>query len=116
MCYINDNRYLQNQIRNLSNAGKSQSFILNKLKQDGFSTTIVKDLLSAFDQESESSDLTRANKWLKKHSKGQFRNKDATLFYQKDLAALARAGFSYDTAKKALTTQTESDDDFFINQ
>lgn len=100
--YINDERVMQNQIRRLSSAGKSKSFILKKLKQDGFNENSLSSALSSFDEETSSSDLIRAVKWLKKHKKGQFRSKDSSLFYQKDLAALARAGFSYDTATKAL--------------
>lgn len=111
--YINDTRFAQNQIKKLSSNGKSKSFILNKLKQDGISSTLAQDLFFDFDKENESSDLTRAEKWLKKHKKGQFRSKDAALFYKKDLAALARAGFSYETAQKALKT-TPLDEDYFI--
>lgn len=110
--YIDDNRFIQNQIRRLSNAGKSKSFILNKLKQDGCSSSLISDYLNIFDEETSSSDLTRANNWLKKHKKGQFRSKDAPLFYKKDLSALARAGFSYETAKAALEVKQNQEDDY----
>lgn len=110
--YINDERFIQNQIRRLSNSGKSKSFILNKLKQDGLSPSLISNYLNIFDEETSSSDLTRANNWLKKHKKGQFRSKDASLFYQKDLAALARAGFSYEIAKTALEVTPCQEDDF----
>ena len=55
----------------------------------------------------------RAQKWLKKHRKGAYRRENAELFYQKDLAALARAGFSFDTATQALQTQPNKDDFYF---
>lgn len=112
--YLNDERFAKIQIKNLSQAGKSKSFILNKLKTSGISNNISQELLNAYDEENESSDLTRAEKWLKKHKKGQFRTKDANAFYQKDLAALARAGFSYDIAQQALQTKADSFDDYFI--
>ena len=108
--YINDERFAQSQIKKLSSAGKSKSFILNKLKQAGIAGEIAKNLLSEFDLENESSDLTRAEQWLKKHRKGQFRSKNADEFYQKDLAALARAGFSYEIASSALKTKPSSDE------
>ena len=112
--YINDERFAQNQIKKLCSTGKSKSFILNKLKQAGITAEIAKNLLSEFDKENESSDLTRAEQWLKKHRKGQFRSKNADDFYQKDLAALARAGFNYDVAQKALKTNPTSED-YFID-
>lgn len=108
--YINDDRYVQNQVRNLSNAGKSKSFIIKKLQQSGLNVEKIKESLSLFDEENNSSDLTRAEKWLKKHKKGQFRTKDANLYYQKDLAALARAGFSFDVATRALKTFKQEED------
>ncbi len=109
--YINDERFAQIQIKKLCSAGKSKSFILNKLKQAGITGEIAKNLLSEFDLENESSDLTRAEQWLKKHRKGQFRSKNADEFYQKDLAALARAGFSYEIASSALKTKPASDEE-----
>ena len=82
-----------------------------KLKQAGITGEIAKNLLSEFDLENESSDYTRAEQWLKKHRKGQFRSKNADDFYQKDLAALARAGFSYEIASNALKTKPSSDEE-----
>ena len=109
--YINDERFAQTKIKKLCSAGKSKSFILNKLKQAGITGEIAKKLLSEFDLENESSDYTRAEQWLKKHRKGQFRSKNADDFYQKDLAALARAGFSYEIASNALKTKPSSDEE-----
>ncbi|MBO7244158.1 MAG: RecX family transcriptional regulator [Alphaproteobacteria bacterium] len=111
--YINDERVIQNQVQRLSNSGKSKSFILNKLKQDGLCPQTVSNYLRTFDEETSSSDLTRAHNWLKKHKKGQFRIKDASLFYQKDLAALGRAGFSYEIAKQALEINPLQKDNSF---
>ena len=111
--YINDDRVIQNQVRRLSNAGKSKSFILNKLKQDGLSAQFVCKYLTSFDEENSCSDLIRATNWLKKQRKGQFRSKDASLYYQKDLSALARAGVSYETAKQALDVTPPNDNDYF---
>ena len=111
--YINDTRFAGNQIRQLAAAGKSKSFILNKLSQAGIKKEEASALLATFEEENESSDLVRAQKWLKKHRKGFYRRENAELFYQKDLAALARAGFSFDTATQALQTQPNEDDFYF---
>lgn len=111
--YINDTRFATNHIRQLALQGKSKSFILNKLSQAGIKKEEALNILNQFEEENESSDLKRAEKWLKKHKKGQFRSKDASLFYQKDLAALARAGFNYETAQQALKSNP-SDDDFYF--
>ncbi|MBE6449718.1 MAG: RecX family transcriptional regulator [Alphaproteobacteria bacterium] len=103
--YIDDMRYIENTVRRLQNNGKSMHYILNKLKQDGLSS----DLLDTFLQENTSNtfqtDLQSAQRLVYKKKLGCFRNKELQKqMYQKDLAVLARAGFSYEIAKKALET------------
>lgn len=104
--YINDERFAENQVRILSRQGKSASFIVNKLKQAGISSELTKTFL----EEQESDELTRALTWLKHHKKGGFRNNPHPDFYTKDLAALGRAGFSYETAVQALKYNTDNPD------
>ena len=101
--YINDMRYIENTVRRLQNNGKSMHYILNKLKQDG----LPSDLLDAFLQENTSNtfqtDLQSAQRLVYKRKLGYFRDKELQKqMYQKDLAVLARAGFSYEIAKQAL--------------
>ena len=48
-------------------------------------------------------ELDAATRYIRRRRLGHYRTKGkAEDFYEKDLAALARAGFSYDVAKKAL--------------
>lgn len=116
--YLNDSRFAENQVRILSNQGKSNAFIINKLKQSGISAEKTKLFL----REQNADELTRAIIWLKRHKKGAFRNNYQPNFYTKDLTALGRAGFSYEIAVQALQdAQKETgkelhmpQDDFFI--
>ncbi len=102
--YINDTRFAENQVRILSNQGKSATFIINKLKLAG----IDSDTTRAFLQNNDTkSDLDRALLWLKKKKKGPFRHPENPELYQKDLAALARNGFSYETAVAALKNRED---------
>lgn len=112
--YVDDERFAKNQVRNMAQAGKSRTFIINKLAQNGIDSESAKEYMADYDETEETNETERAKKWLKKHAKGAFRTKDAKLFYQKDLAALARAGFSYAVAKEALQDVDASDDtDFY---
>ena len=103
--YIDDSRYTENQVRILSSQGKSENFIICKLQQSGISA----DLTRSFLEKQDESDIDRAVNWLKHHRKGGFRthfpqtDEEIRLIYQKDMAALGRAGFSYQTAKEALS-------------
>ncbi len=91
--YIDDERYAENAIRRLSTGGKSTRFIQQKLTAEGIDESILKKYLLP------ENELERAQTFARKKHLG----KD----YQKDLAKLARAGFSYEIAQKVL--QGESD-------
>ena len=86
--YINDKRFAENTVRRLSGAGKSRSFIRSKLKLAGIEEDEISQALADTDE------LASAQLWVqKKHLSGDFK---------KDLARLARAGFSYEIAREAL--------------
>ncbi|MBQ4472593.1 MAG: RecX family transcriptional regulator [Alphaproteobacteria bacterium] len=86
--YIDDKRYVENAVRRLSAGGKSARFIQQKLLSEGLDADLIQSFLQIDD------DLTRAQTFVTKKHLG----KD----YEKDLAKLARAGFSYDVARRAL--------------
>ena len=90
--YIDDKRYAQRQVGLLSHQGKSARFIVQKLKSAGLDEDLIQSLLE------EDDDLERAKIFVHKKHLGTD--------YQKDLAKLARAGFSYEIAKQALQEAT----------
>lgn len=103
--YIDDQRYVQNQIRSMSNAGKSARFMAMKLIQNGINSDLIDEVLNT----SESDDLSRARLLVKRKKLGYLRSENTQAdFYKKDLATLGRAGFSYETSRRALT----GEDDF----
>jgi len=92
--YINDERYAQNVIRRLSNSGKSARFIQQKLITEGIPEETISAFLSADDE------YQRAQIFAHKQHLGNH--------YEKDLAKLARAGFSYDIARQVLQQKDEN--------
>ena len=86
--YVNDKRYAENVVRRYSDAGKSYSFVRSKLKMAGIDEEMIKDVLSEMDE------LEQARLMVKKKRLG--------MDFKKDLARLARAGFSYEIAREAL--------------
>ncbi len=102
--YLSDERYVQNQIRRLSEQGKSNQFILMKLKSAGISEDMIRPLLETL----SSSEQERADRFVKKKKLGCFRPQNQQeAFHMKDMATLGRAGFSYEIARKALSQETE---------
>ena len=97
--YVDDNRYAENQVRNLILQGKSERFICAKLALAGISTAHVLEILKMM----ESTEESRAKRFVARKKIGCFRpSLDRKKFWEKDMATLARAGFSYDVAHQAL--------------
>lgn len=104
--YVNDERYIENQVRILSAAGKSKQFILSKLSQAG----LKKEHIRACLEKNDINDLSNARRYVYKKKMGYLRpQKNRADFHQKDLATLARAGFSYEIAKQALSNPSEDE-------
>lgn len=98
--YVNDVRYAKNLVEKYQSAGKSMRFISQKLKNEGLDVSLV-DL-------TDLNDIQAAKKLVKKKKLGPFRpQKDRQAFFKKDLAVLARAGFSFETAVDALNENFE---------
>lgn len=101
--YIDDKRYAENIFRRLQNNGKSSRYIAAKLKQDGLDTQLIQTLIDSMDISCDEMDIVAAEKLVRKKKLGYFRTPELRReMYQKDLAVLGRAGFSYEIAKQAL--------------
>lgn len=97
--YLDDRCYVQNQVRIMSNAGKSARFMTMKFTQMGIDADLIDEALDA----AEDDDLARAKQLVKRKKLGWLRPQSVRVdYYKKDLAALGRAGFSYETARQAL--------------
>lgn len=93
---LNDELYTRGAVISLRRQGKSKSAILSRLKTRGITASLVTETLSA--QDTEDSELRAALTVLRRKKAGPFGDRDN----EKTLAALARAGFSYDTAGRAI--------------
>lgn len=106
--YINDTNYIYNRIRALSESGKSLYFIRQKLRHEGFSFEFIDKIIRTCSQ----TDLERAIRFVQRKKMGYLRPVDKQhLYLKKDLATLARAGFSYSIARNALTNNNSIDTD-----
>lgn len=97
--YINDETYAANRMRRLSESGKSLRFIRQKLAQEGVDTALINQAAAR----SPASETDRAARLVRRKKMGYLRPAgQQAAFFQKDLAALARAGFSYAVARQVL--------------
>lgn len=102
---IDDRRYAEAKAASFHARGRSARAISAALLAKGISRDLVEDVLMARFPDREASDLMAALRYARRRRFGPFRRRDDTPDRRrKDLAAMARAGFSYQIAKTVLET------------
>ena len=96
--FIDDDRYSSTKILSLSNSGKSKNFIFNYLIKKGVNKSQIRNNLTLMEQDNDNWELNSAKIFAKKK---KLLEKNQS--YEKNLAKMARAGFSYDICKKILS-------------
>jgi regulatory protein len=110
---LNDSRFASNLASQLSARGKSARAIAQKLSLRGVATDVTQQLMSARREAEPEAELAAARAYARKRRLGHFRAPEQRDEYrQKDLASLARQGFSFDIARQALGPGASDDDEF----
>ena len=95
--FIDDDRYSSTKILSLSNSGRSKNFIFNYLIKKGVNKSQIQKNLNSMNQNNDNWELESEKIFVKKK---KLLEKNES--YEKKLAKMARAGFSYDICKKIL--------------
>ena len=95
--FINDNRYLLSKINYLSQSGKSIKYISNYLLKKGIDKQDIENGINKFNNDNLNWEINSAQLFAKKK-----KLLDSDEVYEKKLAKMARAGFSYEICKKIL--------------
>ena len=104
---LNDAAFAEAQATSLHRRGNSRRAIRMKLFQKGFGEEDIDAAIGALEGEFENVEIAAAAVSARKRRLGPYRDEEARKeFYEKDLAALARAGFSYDIAKQVVETES----------
>ncbi len=104
---LNDESYARGMVTSLRRSGCSTRLIHARLRQKGLTPEHIKEALAQLDEEentsADQSELKAALRLARRKRIGPFHtgNTDEKT-YEKSLAKLARAGFSYDIAKKVM--------------
>jgi regulatory protein len=104
---INDSAFAGMKAQALRASGRSAKMISQKLRMKGIPAALVQEKLA--EATAELSEEEAARIWARKKRLGPFRNEAQTRRdnRQKDLAALARAGFSFGIAKRIIDAAPE---------
>jgi len=110
---VDDSRFAASAIRTLRQRGLGERAILHRLSAKGLEAQTVRDALTRIDADAEQPELSAAIRFVKRRKLGAYRKTPATAKERhKDLQALARAGFSYDVAQRALGAEALDADAF----
>ncbi len=98
--YLQDHAYALGFTRSLRQKGWPRARIINRLRQQGLDDEAITKAFE--DPENDVRDCDQALAYARRKKIGPYRAAHPADFYQKDLAALARAGFSYEIAQYVL--------------
>lgn len=106
--FLDDNAYCRGMVESLRRRGISRRAIHAKLAAKGLERDQIEQALQHYAKESEGDDeLQAALRLARRRRIGPYRRTNQTdeREYQKALAAMARAGFSYDICQKILSME-----------
>ena len=107
---VNDERFAKNFAARQRDRGASRRMIEMKLRARGITSEVVEQLLPR--NESAQGELEAAQAFAKRRRLGPHRKPETRDEYRrKDLMAMARAGFSYDTASRVVGNSKSADDE-----
>lgn len=112
--YIDDRQFAVAKVRSQRRLGRSEAAIRQKLRQHALDDAIIGQALAEVDEESVDGDLKAAIRFAQRRRLGPFSNRasgsrqhlDIQQLRQRELGAMARAGFSVTISLKII----ESDD------
>lgn len=109
--FLNDPGYASGLTNSLRNKGWPRGRIAMRLKEKGIAPGLIEELLA--DPEPDD-DFQKALIWIKRKKLGAFATKERP--FEKDLAALARAGFDYHAANRALALSKEDIEEIMLER
>tara|TARA_Y100001970_G_scaffold184068_1_gene223863 strand:+ start:4827 stop:5390 length:564 start_codon:yes stop_codon:yes gene_type:complete len=106
--FINDKFYSDTKAKNLIQRGSSINKIRNYLLSKGINNKYIKETIENINSNNDDQDFFSAIKLCKKKRIGPSRpDENRSLFFKKDIAILARNGFSFDISKRVMDITKE---------
>jgi len=108
--YLNDQQFAAATARSQRRLGRSRAQIHQRLRQHALGDDIIKQALASADEDSADGEYQAAIRFAKRRRLGPFANRpaahlqrrDAAQWHQRDLGAMARAGFSISISRQIL--------------
>ena len=106
--FVNDKFYSESKAKSMIQRGSSINKIRNYLIGKGINDKFINETVSKIEDNNSDQDFFSAIKLCKKKRIGPSRPEDnRELFYKKDIAILARNGFSFEISKRVMDLEKE---------
>lgn len=102
---LDDQAYARMRAESLHRRGTSGRMIRMKLAAKGVPSDAIDDALESLSELVANADLSGACNYARRRRIGPWRLRDRTDYRDRDLAALARQGFSYNIARKVIEAE-----------
>jgi len=99
---IDDTRYAQARVATLRRRGGSARAIQAKLSAKGVDRATIAAALDGDDRDREVDEAAAAHAFARRRKLGPYRPSERRSYREKDMASLARAGFSYAVARSVI--------------
>jgi len=108
--FLSDRAYAEARARTLSARGTSRAHIIAKLASKGVETDTARAAVDLLSVEYEEPELEAARRYARRRRLGPYRNADDARAEcrDKDLAAMARAGFAGRVARQVIDSEREA--------
>ena len=103
---LDDRIYAEGRAKSLLRQGRPRAAIARRLAAKGVGSDAIDAAIGTLVEDSPDPDLSAAIAFARRRRLGPYRLKDRAAFRDKDLAALGRAGFTYDLARKVVAAET----------
>ena len=102
---LDDQAYARMRAESLHRRGSSGRMIRMKLAAKGVASDAIDDALASLTEFVANADLSGACNYARRRRIGPWRHRDRADYRDRDLASLARQGFSYDIARKVIEAE-----------
>lgn len=103
---LDDRVYAEGRAKSLLRQGRPRGEIKRRLAAKGVKDEDIATALEGLQEHESEPDFAAAIAYARRRRLGPFRIKDRAAFRERDLAALGRAGFSYDIARRVLAAES----------
>lgn len=106
--FLSDRAYAEAKARTLSARGTSRAHIVANLASKGVAAEIARDAVDRLSAEYEEPELEAARRYARRRRLGPYRGDARAECRDKDLAAMARAGFAGRIARQIIDAEQEA--------